>query len=151
MAKIRIQKGSLQSYRLLVATRNNTTVNVRWLVHMLCVSLPLCAVLEASQVRPSRVQRLEPPGRFMSRREHVATTGGDGKPPTFSVSLLFFFLSPILCLRSSCGNSCLSLNRAKALSIPLSLSRKSGERENSCLPRQTQPAQAQKKTHIIQW
>lgn len=72
----------------------------------------------------------------MARHEHVATRGGDG-PPTFFVCLFFFFavvgffLTLILCLRSSCGNSCLTLNTVKSLSssIPKGTpSRQSGER-----------------------
>lgn len=46
----------------------------------------------------------------MVRQEHVGTRGGDGEP------LTIFFMTLILCLRSSSSNSCLVLNKAKPFS-----------------------------------
>lgn len=89
-----------------------------WYCVILCLYVAWCTVVKGAceaafqhLVRLSGVQWLKPWGRCMVRQEHVGTRGGDGEPLT-----IFFLMTLILCLRSSCSNSCLILNKAKPLS-----------------------------------
>lgn len=110
---------------------------MHWLVHVcvyVYVSLPvllyrspLCAVLCVKLPPSALLGRLR--CSDLSLREDVWRDKNTWLPGEEMESLrpisfccyFFFFLTLILCLRSSCGNSCLTLNKEKSLFLSPSL------------------------------